>query len=46
MPKSRTEVNYKEALKIEVNRIPEHDTTFMVQLITIIRKHMEKTGKH
>ena len=46
MSKSKAEVDYKQALKIEVDRIPEHDTTFLIQLITIIRKHMEKTGKH
>ena len=45
MSKSETDIKYKETLKIEVDRIPEHDITFLVQLITIIRKHMEKTGK-
>lgn len=36
---------YKEILKKEVNRIPEYDTLFLVQLITMIRKHIRKTGR-
>lgn len=45
MSKKEQESYYKEILKTEVNRIPEHDTLFLVKMITIIRKHIEKTGK-
>lgn len=45
MPKNEIKISYKEILKTEVNRIPEEDTKFAIQLITIIRKHLEKAGK-
>lgn len=45
MSKSESEIKYKEILKNEVNRIPEHDFVFIIKIITLIRKHLEKTGK-
>ena len=45
MHKSEAKMSYKEILKTEVNKIPEDDNKFMTQLITIIRKHLEKAGK-
>ena len=44
MPKSQGEF-YKETLKQEVDKIPEQDASFMIKVITIIRKHIEKAGK-
>lgn len=45
MPKNEVKMSYKEILKTEVSKIPEEDTKFTIQLITIIRKHLEKAGK-
>lgn len=41
MSKSK-ESYYKEVLHQEVDKIPEHEVTFLVQLINIIREYMKK----
>lgn len=33
---------YKDTLHKEVDKIPENEVTFMVQLINIIREYMKK----
>lgn len=46
MSKNTNEGNYyKETLHEEVDKIPEHDTTFLVQLINLIRVHIRRTGE-
>lgn len=36
---------YKETLHKEVDKIPEHDTMFLIQLINMIRVHIKRTGE-
>lgn len=45
MPNNEVKMSYKEILKTEVNKIPEQDVSFIIKMITIIRKHIEKTEK-
>lgn len=45
MSKSELGTYYKETLHKEVDKLPEHEVTFLVQLINIIRAHIERTGK-
>lgn len=45
MPKNEIKISYKEILKTEVNKILEQDVSFIIKMITIIRKHREKTEK-
>lgn len=46
MPKKEQGNFYKETLHKEVNKIPETDTTFLIQLINVIREHIKRTGEH